>query len=76
MDAGGYTAGILGGGIDSIYPRENFNLYQKVCKTGGIISEYNVGIPSQIGMFPMRYRIISGMADGVLLWKQEKEAGH
>ena len=75
MAAGGYTAGILGGGIDSIYPRENFNLYQKVCKTGGIISEYNVGIPSQKGMFPMRNRIISGMADGVFVVEAGERSG-
>lgn len=75
LDAGGYTAGVLGGGIDSIYPRENFNLYQKVCKTGGIISEYNVGIPSQKGMFPMRNRIISGMADGVFVVEAGERSG-
>ena len=75
LDADGYTAGILGGGIDSIYPRENFNLYQKVCKTGGIISEYNVGIPSQKGMFPMRNRIISGMADGVFVVEAGERSG-
>lgn len=30
LDANGYTLGVLGGGIDTIYPVENFNLYQQV----------------------------------------------
>lgn len=75
LDVGGYTAGVLGGGIDTIYPRENFNLYREVYEKGGVISEYNIGISSRKGMFPMRNRIISAMADGVFVVEAGKRSG-
>lgn len=75
LDTGGYTAGVLGGGIDTIYPRENFNLYRRVYEEGCIISEYNIGMPSQKGMFPMRNRIISGMADGIFVVEAGERSG-
>lgn len=75
LDVGGYTLGVLGGGIDTIYPVENFNLYQKVYETGGVISEYNIGAMPKKGTFPMRNRIISGIADGVFVTEAGKRSG-
>lgn len=51
LDANGYTLGVLGGGIDTIYPVENFNLYQQVYQMGGVLSEYNMGISPQKDCF-------------------------
>ena len=75
LDADGYTLGVLGGGIDTIYPVENFNLYQKVYQKGGVLSEYNMGISPQRGMFPMRNRIISGLSDGILVTEAGERSG-
>lgn len=75
LDVGGYTLGILGGGIDTAYPVENFNLYQKVYENGGVISEYNIGISPQKWMFPMRNRLISGIADGVFVTEAGERSG-
>lgn len=75
LDAKGYTLGVLGGGIDTIYPVENFNLYQKVYETGGVISEYNLGVMPKKGTFPMRNRIISGISDGVFVTEAGKRSG-
>lgn len=75
LDAEGYTLGVLGGGIDTIYPVENFNLYQKVYETGGVISEYNIGTMPKKGTFPMRNRIISGISDGVFVTEAGKRSG-
>ncbi len=75
LDANGYTLGILGGGIDTIYPVENFNLYQKVYQTGGVLSEYNIGISPQKGLFPMRNRIISGLSDGIFVTEAGERSG-
>ena len=71
LDANGYTLGVLGGGIDTIYPVENFNLYQQVYQMGGVLSEYNMGISPQKGLFPMRNRIISGLSDGIFVTEAE-----
>ena len=67
LRAGGYTLGILGGGIDSMYPRENFSLYMQMYERGGVLSEYNLGVPNSPGLFPLRNRLISGIADGVFV---------
>ena len=75
LDANGYTLGVLGGGIDTIYPVENFNLYQQVYQTGGVLSEYNMGISPQKGMFPMRNRIISGLSDGIFVTEAGARSG-
>ena len=73
--AGGYTLGILGGGIDTIYPRENFNLYMDMYQTGGVLSEWNMGIPNKAGLFPMRNRLISALSDGVFVLEAALRSG-
>lgn len=71
----GYTLGVLGGGIDSIYPRENFNLYWEMYEKGGVLSEWNLGVPNHPGMFPVRNRLISALADGVFVLEAAKKSG-
>lgn len=75
LDAGGYTLGILGGGIDTLYPRENFSLYMEMYKQGGILSEYNLGVPNSPGLFPVRNRLISGISDGVFVLEAGEKSG-
>lgn len=70
-----YTLGILGGGIDTIYPRDNFNLYYRMYAEGGVLSEYNLGVPNHPGLFPARNRLISGMADAVLIVEAAQKSG-
>lgn len=41
---GGYSCGVLGGGIGTYYPRENAGLYRDLEKKGGVISEYPLGL--------------------------------
>ena len=75
LRAGGYTLGILGGGIDSMYPRENFSLYMQMYERGGVLSEYNLGVPNSPGLFPLRNRLISGIADGVFVLEAGEKSG-
>lgn len=71
----GYTLGLLGGGIDSIYPQENFNLYLQMYEEGGVLSEWNLGIPNHPGMFPIRNRLISAFSDGVFVVEAARRSG-
>ena len=75
LEAGGYTLGVLGGGIDVVYPQENYDLYIEMEKSGGIISESNIGVKPVAGMFPQRNRLISGMADGILVIEAREKSG-
>lgn len=58
----GSTVGVLGCGIDRVYPEENATLYSEVYEKGCIISEYPMGVEPNARYFPARNRIISGMS--------------
>jgi len=75
IEGGGKTYGILGCGIDKIYPRDNIELFIEMEKKGGIISEYGLGVEPISYHFPFRNRIISGMADGILVVEAAKKSG-
>ncbi|PWM36455.1 MAG: DNA-protecting protein DprA [Clostridiales bacterium] len=66
LDAKGKTVAVLGSGIDIVYPPENRRLYDRICETGAVVSEYPPGTPPSRGTFPARNRIISGISYGVL----------
>ena len=72
---GGKTFAVLGGGVDFCYPPEHKGLYEAVCQTGGVISEYVPGTEPRANFFPERNRIISGMADLVLVIEARKRSG-
>ena len=61
------TIGVLGGGVDVIYPKENAKLYDALKEQGGVISEVALGTKPQAMHFPRRNRIISGMSRGVVV---------
>jgi len=72
----GKTIAVLGCGTDVIYPPENAQLYRRILDNGGaIVSEYAPGTQPKPGHFPARNRIISGMADGVLIVEGAERSG-
>ena len=76
IEAGGKTIGVLGCGLDQIYPVSNRKLGQEILKTGGaIISEYPLGSPALKHHFPYRNRIISGLSLGVLVIEANEKSG-
>ena len=75
LDAGGYSLGVLGCGVDICYPPENRQLYERLIAEGGICSEYPPGIGPRAALFPPRNRIISGLCDGVLVIEAKERSG-
>lgn len=75
LNGGGITYGVLGCGVDICYPRENIGLYMDIQKEGGIISEQVPGEPPMPYHFPLRNRIISGLADVVLVMEAKEKSG-
>ena len=71
----GFTLGILGGGIDTIYPRENFNIYMQMYEEGGVLSEWNLGVQNLPGLFPARNRLISALSDGLFVVEAARRSG-
>ena len=75
LDAAGETFAVLGCGINICYPRENYALYSTLEKEGGIFAEYPLGTKPEAGNFPQRNRIISGLADAVIIIEAKEKSG-
>lgn len=73
----GKTFAVLGCGANIVYPKDNYYIYEKITedKRGGIISEVPPNVPAISRNFPMRNRIISGLADIVLVVEAREKSG-
>ncbi|MBM3299035.1 MAG: DNA-protecting protein DprA [Deltaproteobacteria bacterium] len=72
---GGRTIGVLGCGIDVLYPRENQGLIEEMVASGAVISEFRPGVKPHATNFFRRNRIISGLAKGVLVVEASRSSG-
>ncbi|MGM9522125.1 MAG: DNA-processing protein DprA [Oscillospiraceae bacterium] len=75
LRAGGKVIGVLGCGIDIVYPASNRQLFDDVSQTGAIISEYPPGTPPEKHNFPARNRILSGISVGVAVVEAPERSG-
>ena len=75
LSAGGSSFAVLGCGVDVVYPKENADLYMTLKQNGGIISENRPGTQPRSVLFPMRNRLISGLADAVLVIEARRRSG-
>lgn len=77
LEGQGGTVAVLGSGVDIVYPRENMGLYEQIINNdvSGVISEFPLGTLPQKFYFPMRNRIISGLADGILVIEAGEKSG-
>ncbi len=66
---------VLGCGVDICYPKQNRVLYEILCERGGVLSESVPGTEPKAGLFPQRNRIISGLADYILVIEARKRSG-
>lgn len=73
--AGGLSFAVLGCGVDVIYPTENTELYYMLREKGGILSEAHPGAEPRTQLFPRRNRLISGLADAVLVIEARRRSG-
>ncbi len=75
LNGGGQTIAVMGCGIDICYPAYHRKLYQEILNTGTLLSEYAPGMPSFPAHFVARNRLISGLADAVIVVEARKKSG-
>lgn len=66
---------VLGCGVDIAYPSVNRRVFEQLASRGGILSEYPPGTEPQKRFFPLRNRIISGLADVVVVVEAKLKSG-
>ena len=72
----GKTVGVLGTGIDVIYPKENTRLSEQILSLGGaLVSEFPISTFPAPQNFPIRNRVISGLSIGVLVVEAAEYSG-
>lgn len=71
----GKSIGVLGTGIKTIYPWCNKKLFARMVESGVLISEFEPFSPPMAAHFPIRNRIISGLAMGVVVIEAAEKSG-
>jgi DNA protecting protein DprA len=69
------TVGVLGHGLDRIYPPSNREMAAQMVENGGLITEFPSGTPPLPSNFPMRNRIIAGLADVTIVVEAARKGG-
>lgn len=69
------SIGVVGTGLDIVYPARNHELAHRLAKDGALISEFPLGMPAIGRNFPRRNRIISGMSQGCLVVEAALRSG-
>ncbi len=75
LDAGGRVFAVLASGPDVCYPITNYPIYERLLREGGVISEHGAGTKPLAPYFPSRNRIISALADVVIVVEAKERSG-
>ena len=74
LDAGGHVIGVVGSGLDQVYPASNRTLWADVARQGTLLSEYPLGRRAAPWQFPARNRIVAALCE-VLVVVESGAAG-
>ncbi len=75
LAAGKPVVGVLGCGVDVVYPKSNQHLFKKILENGCLLSEYPPGTQAMAWHFPARNRIVSGITNGVVVIEAPERSG-
>ncbi len=69
------TVGVMGNGLQRMYPAQHREAAQRMCQNGGLLTEYPSDQEPDREHFPMRNRIIAGMADALIVVETASQGG-
>lgn len=69
------TVGVLGHGLHTIYPAVHRKIAQEMLANGGLVSEFAPGLKPEPAYFPMRNRIVAGLADATIVIESGAKGG-
>lgn len=76
LDYNGSTIAVLGGGLKRIFPKENYELFNRIIENGGlVITEYENDVEPDKTKFPQRNRIVSAISEGILIIEAAYRSG-
>lgn len=75
LDSGGRTVAVLGAGLDFVSPWEHRETAARIAGQGSVMSDYPLGTPPEPRNFPPRNRLISGLAQAVVVVEAGEESG-
>ena len=75
LDNGIPTIGVLAGGLSNIYPKTHLQLANKMCKQGGLLTEFTNDQEMIRENFPVRNRIIAGLSDALIVVESKEQGG-
>jgi DNA processing protein len=75
LQGAGSTVAVVGTGLDLVYPERHAELSRRIARQGLLLSEFPLGTPPMAEHFPMRNRIIAGLARGTLVVEAALRSG-
>jgi DNA processing protein len=75
LEAGGRAVGVIATGLDVVYPRRHHILFERVRAHGCLLTESAFATSPEPGRFPVRNRIIAGIADAVVVVEATTKGG-
>lgn len=75
LDRGIQTIGVLGHGLDRIYPQIHRKTAVSMLENGGLMTEFVPGTNPDRENFPMRNRIVAGIADATIVIESQRRGG-
>ncbi len=75
LSVNGKAVGVAGTGLDVVYPKSNYELWQDVADSGVLITESTRGTRPERWRFPARNRLIAGLVDAVIVVESHRSGG-